>query len=250
LIPFVRILLTLGSGDRRSFIVIFALGIVAVGMTSNLAYDWVTDPAGLPWTARLWTLAAVAACILIAYLVYRFSMRLEPKQSAFRANVDVTRLAPARSGLILFMSKGKIDLPLMIIEHHLTFQTGDPLQHCWALATPEALDAYQQLQAALVKAGHAHDLVTLIPIKDAGIETAYQAVIDLLEQDVIRAGLKRTQVVVDFTGGLKPLTVGATLASILEDVALEYVESDYDADGNLILGSHRVVGVDVGFFMK
>ena len=57
------------------------------------------------------------------------------------------------------------------------------------------------------------------------------------------------QVIADITGGTKPLTAGMVLAALTVGGALEYVESERDAEGRPIEDTQRVVLMDTAFYV-
>jgi hypothetical protein len=114
------------------------------------------------------------------------------------------------------------------------------------LTTPQADNTFDRLAARLREIGCPIE-PKKVPLTSGTVEQAYQAVRQIYSVEAAQAGLRAEQIVADFTGGLKTLTAGMVLACLPYGWPLEYLVSDFDRDGNLILDTRRVIRVDVSF---
>jgi hypothetical protein len=246
LTQFARILLTLGSGESPWLIVAFVLGVTALGVLSNFVFTLVVNPETLTWAAGFRALASVAVLIAAAYGVYRYDLGAAWRTRKLRATFDEGNIAEAHAGLIWLMSKGRIELPLIALQHHSTWSVGERLRHCWILVTPDAAEACDRLALRVPELGYAIELHR-VPLANASVENTYRAVEMIYQVAAPEVGLAPPQIIADLTGGQKPMSAGMVLACLPYGRALEYIESDYDPSGKLIDGSQRVLRAGVDF---
>jgi len=230
-----------GAGPSPELLGAFALGLLVVGLLGDLTYDLLTAPAdslSIAWRPL------VAALILtgLAYLLYRQDRQ---RGRAVRAVVDESRLAPPHTGLIWLFGPGQFEHLLFALNHH---RQGGGAAHCWLVMqnTEPVRETYNQLSQQLLEQGMPTRLHPIY-IQQLDVQATYQAVRVVLEREAAEEGLRSDQVIADVTGGTKPLTAGMVLAAITIGSALEYVESDRDAEGRPIPGTLRVVLVDTTF---
>ena len=107
---FARILLTMGSGESAWLIVAFLLGVIALGVLSNLTYELLTSASTLSFPAVILTCIAVAALVGMAFLAYRIDLRLGWRPVRLSAAFREHR-APRYAGLVWLLSLGSLDLP-------------------------------------------------------------------------------------------------------------------------------------------
>jgi len=232
-----------GAGPSPALLGAFALGLVVVGLLGDLAYDLLTAPAdNLPVAWR----PAVAAALLtgLAYLLYDRDRR---RGRGVQAVVDESQLAPPHAGLIWLFGPGRFEHLLFALDHH---RKGGGAAHCWLVMqnVEPVREALNRLTQQLLEQGvetHLHPVY----IPQLGFEPAYQAVRAVFEREAAEEGLRSEQVIADITGGTKPLTAGMVLAALTTGGALEYVESDRDAQGQPIPGTLRVVLADTAFYL-
>jgi hypothetical protein len=247
---FVRILLTMGSGESSWLIVAFLLGLIALGVLSNLAYGLLADAGSLSLAAIARTLVAVAALIGVAFLAYRIDLHLGWRpvgvSAAFREHK-----ASRHAGLVWLLSLGSLELPLVAIRHHVNGDDGEALRHCWVLLTPAVRQAsvFQQFQERVEELGYD---VRLHPV-DLHAETAEetcQAVSQIYSKDARMSDidLRPKQIIVDITGGNKPMSVGVVMACLPNDWPLEYIVSQRNPiSGDYEAGTQEVVLLNVNF---
>jgi hypothetical protein len=232
-----------GAGPSPELLGAFALGLLVVALLADLAYDLLTAPAErLPVAWR--PLATAAVLTGLAYLLYRRDRR---RGRAVRAAVDESRLAPPHAGLIWLFGPGPFEHLLSALDHH---RRGGGATHCWLVMqnVDPVRDAFNRLSQQLVEQGVATRLHPVY-IRQLHVQAAYRAVRTVFEREAAEEGLQPGEVIADITGGTKPLTAGMVLAAITAGHALEYVESERDAQGQPIPSTLRVVLVGTAFYV-
>jgi hypothetical protein len=230
----------LRGGPSPELLGAFFLGLLVVGLLSDLAYDLLTAPVEtLPVSWR----PGIAILLLtgLAYLLYH----LDRRTRTVRIEVDESRLAPAHAGLVWLFGPGPFEHLLFALEHH---RKGSGGAHCWLVMqnTEPVQQAFNQLSQQLLE----QDLTTQLHpvyIDELDVRASYEAVRFIFERESVEEGLRPDQVIADVTGGTKPLSAGMVLAALTVGGALEYVESERDPDGLPIPGTLRVVLVDTTF---
>ena len=239
---FIRALL-LGAGPSPELLAAFALGLLVVGIAANLAYDLLTLPVdSLPvaWRPAL-------GVLLFTGLAYLFYWRDRRVRRTAGVSFDESRLAPSHAGLIWLFGPGPFEHLLFALAHHR--KEGGGL-HCWLLMQDvvPVREAYQHLSQRLIEDGVVTRLHPFY-VDRLDVRTSYQAVRAVLEREAGEEELRPGQVIADITGGTKPMSAGTVLAALTSGRALEYVESDRDADGAPVPGSMRVVLLDTAFYI-
>jgi hypothetical protein len=233
-----------GAGPSLELLGAFAMGLLVVSILGNLAYELLIGPQTL--VAVTWR--PVAASLLLTGVAYLLYQRDLQRRRTVRAVVDESRLAPPHAGLIWLLGPGPVDHLLFALQHH---RQGDGAAHCWLVMQSTAKpvqDAFEQASEAVLEQGLG---TQLHPVYIHALEAreAYQAVDTIFSREAAEAGLKPGQVIADITSGTKPLTAGMVLAALTTGQALEYVESERDAQGRPIPGTLQVVLVDTTFYL-
>ncbi len=231
-----------GAGPSPELLGSFASGLMVVGLLADLLYDLLTAPAeslSVAWRP----LAASLVLTGLGYLLYRRDRR---RKSTVHVDVDESQLAPAHPGLIWLFGPGRFDHLLFALEHH---HREGGATHCWLVMQDVASvrEAYSRLSEEILTRGIATRLHPVY-IQTLDVEGTYKAARAVFEREAIEEGLDPDQVIADVTGGTKPMTSGMVLAAITTGGALEYVESERDAEGHPIPDTLRVVSVDLGFY--
>jgi len=232
-----------GSGPSLQLLGAFALGLLVVGLLSNLLYDLLVSPAET--IGAIW-LPVTAVLILtgLSYLLYWLDRR---RESSIQAVFDESRLAPPHSGLIWLFGPGPVEHLLFALKHH---QRDDGPGHCWLVMqdTRTIREAFSKLTQQIAEQGLRTQLHPVyINQLDAG--AAYRAARTIFDREAAEEGLTRGAVIGDITGGTKPLTAGLLLAALTTGNQLEYVESERDDEGRPIPNTLRVVLVDTEFYL-
>lgn len=220
----------------------FILGLIVANTVAQIVYDLLTGSGSFTAVLR----PALAALLMTgaAYWLYQRDRR---RARTMHVIVDEKRLAPPHAGIIWLFGPGRFDHLLFALKHH---QKGGGASHCWLVMqdVEPVRKAYSQL---LQQLGDEELQTQIHPVYIDKLEAgaAYKAVRDIFEHEAVRVGLKPEEVIADITGGLKPLTAGMILAAITLDSALEYVESERDAQGEPIPNTLRVVLIDTNFYV-
>jgi len=230
----------LRGGPSLELLGAFFLGLLVVGLLSDLAYDLLTAPVEtLPVVWR----PGIAILLLtgLAYLLYH----LDRRTRAVRVEVDESRLAPAHAGLVWLFGPGPFEHLLFALDHHCKGGGG---AHCWLVMqnTEPVQQAFNQFSQRLLEQNSTTQLHPAY-IDELDVRASYEAVRSIFERESVEEGLHPEQVIADVTGGTKPLSAGMVLAALTAGGALEYVESERDPDGLPIPGTLRVVLVDTTF---
>lgn len=232
-----------GAGPSLTLLGAFALGLLVVGIWSNLVYDLLNVPDQIiivAWRPMLMSVLLTS----LAYLLYWIDYR---RRQTVQAEVDESRLAPPHDGLIWFLGPGRFDHLLFALKHHLK---GGGARHCWLVMQNTELvrQAFSQLSQQLLEEGvptHLHPVY----IEELEVQAAYQAVRTIFTREAKEEGLVSSQVIADITGGTKPLTAGMVLAALTTDQDIEYIESERNEQGAPIPNTQRVVLVDTAFYL-
>ena len=232
-----------GAGPSPELLAAFALGLLVVGLFSNLIYDLTTTP-GCSLTMAWRPVIASVALTGLAYLLYQRDRR---SRRGMGVEVDESRQAPPRAGLIWLLGPGRFDHLLFALEHH---RKGGGATHCWLVMqdTERVQQAFSQLSPQLLERGMATRLHPVY-IQQLEVQASYRAVRAIFDREAAEEGIDPEQIIADMTGGTKPLTAGMVLAALTAGRELEYVESERDAQGNPIPGTLRVVLVDTAFYL-
>lgn len=238
----------------------FLLGLIA-------RFIFNPDPPDWRWLVMLVLLLALA---VVAYVWERLS----PRQVRVRFDAPITieteedQQRYARPGLIAFVSKYRSNVPPEVVKaarkagdyEALDFMNSNletvihaakshkpRLQYCWLISSrstmklpgsdedAELLARYLREQAGFDKCQFFHDTSCKVSLNnDQEIPGKTRDVL----QDVFRAadklGLKPKDMVVDITGGVGSMTLGAVLACLDKTRDLEIVLTHYDDYGRRI----------------
>jgi hypothetical protein len=220
----------MGTGESAWLIIAFLLGVIAIGVLSNLAYQLLTDAADLSPVDIARATVGVLILVGLAYVAYRYDLHLGWRPVRVSAAFQ-ERPVPAYPGLIWLLSLGSLDLPLIAIRYHATRNGTEVLRHCWVLLTPaiRASGTFQLLQERLQELDY-EVLLHPVDLRNETIEETSRAVeqIYTVQATSPEIGLSASQIIADITGGNKPMSAGMVIACLPNGWALEYVASERD----------------------
>lgn len=245
---FARALLSMGSGASSWLIVAFVLGVIALGVFSNLVFTMALELGGGRWLGWAVVLFVLAILIGLAYAAYRYDLAVAWRAGSLDAEFDEKQVAPPHKGLIWLLSRGNLDLPLIAIRHHHAAEgAAGHLGHCWVVLTPGSQELYEQLKARVEEVGF-DVLLHPVQLEAVTIEATYRAIDGIYAKKAGEVNLTADDIIADLTGGLKTMTAGMVMACLPHGRALEYIESARDpATGEPVTGTQIPVVVGVEF---
>jgi hypothetical protein len=182
---------------------------------------------GVVFQHDLATAVAIVGVLVGVYVLFRSTEHVARR----RAREDLRlaeRQGQARRGLIVLASPGQRTTPAEnAIKAHL-----DALEHCWIITGPDRPDQSpsarqnaEDVRSKYTRGGDQPREFHLVPVQDEhSPQQVYHVVRSIYEQ--ARAyGLRDQDIVADYTGGTKSMSVGMALAcSTSEDRDVEYMK--------------------------
>ena len=218
----------------------YVVGSAFLAIVGNGIYDLLLDWLGSsPW-ARLGIVAVALSIVLgIAWGFRGWLLWVRARSKPIRSSIPKEKEADPHAGLILALGLNPTGAEAAILDWHLREAT---LKHCWLIVSPEvkASDKYRQVASSLfVRGVRVHPL----DIPDATrADCSYEAV----KKGIVEARQYEdsSPLIVDITGGLRPMTAGAVLACRDEGVPMQYWTSKYEG-GLPIPGTQVAVKVEM-----
>lgn len=170
-----------------------------------------------------WSGLIIAAVLILMAIVRALKPQLDL--------VPETQKPELHSGLIVLVGTGRNETAnpmkepaVPAIEYHLgTPDTRGPLKACWLIATMGEKGSLPRARA--IKAAFA-DRIKDIYIRTLAdpfsVQEAHDCVEKIYSEEIEQAGLTESQVIADFTGGVKPMSAGMILAC-RERRAMQYM---------------------------
>jgi hypothetical protein len=201
------------------FPLLFLAGALALAVMGNTTSDLLKSYLG-DQPVRLWVIfgISVAALTLLVAAAYAAGL-FHAKLLALREYrfLDKPRPAP-RKGLIAFTSlKQRAHLEKALAFHRET------LQQVWLIATEDSRETAENIRRDYESLGLRF---TIVPLEEEWDLIKTRTAIEQIYTERLGA-LKEEDVIADFTGGTKPMTVGMIFACLNPSRALEYVPADY-----------------------
>lgn len=205
------------------FPVLFLLGAALLAVIGNVITDLVKSYLGdTQW--HLWLILGVAVALLatVVYLALAIGFlraRLFTKREY--AVIDIPHPA-RRKGLIAFVSlTQRAHLEKAIAYHR------EALERVWLIATKDVEAAAYELKRGYETPQLSVDVISLDNQWDL---LRCKEVVERVYRERLGA-LTEEDVIADFTGGTKPMTVGMIFACMTPARKLEYVPAIYDGGG-------------------
>ena len=200
----------------------FLLGAVALGVAGNMLSDLAKHylaPGGEP--VRLWLIlaASIVGLFLLVSLAYSAGaiQRRLIAPISYQV-VDRPKPRPAR-GLIAFVSLQQRDHLERALRYH-----GDRLERVWLIATQDAEALARQIKDEFETDKRK---IVIAPLNHQYELLRAKEVVDHIYQTQL-GELKEEEVIADFTGGTKPMTVGMIFACLSPSRSLQYVPARYE----------------------
>ncbi len=230
--------------EPRSAPFLFVIGVILLNLMSNALYD-IADPF---FRSPLGVFLLAASIFLALILLYALLRRF------FAPRLSFGPVTP-RKGLIVLVSQGNVDtIPAAAaIEFHRP-----ALQSCWLVVSPKApfsgesdLTAWKNAQT-LVERYQAH-LINIHPVvvDPENAEDIFKRV-EAIYLQAARYGLRRDEIIADFTGGTKMMTTGLVLACTAAGRDVQYMKPrGYLSDGRAdVTKGSEPVRVDLHFWLR
>lgn len=220
------------------FGLLFLLGWLMLGLMTTSPYDIITQALGKTYL-RLALLFVVAFLVLliIFFALDRFIRR---RIADAAVPIEPDRRAEGHRALVVLVGPGGGRPHESAVAYHRAEENGAALRVCWYIYTPEARQAGLALEQGAAGAVHFHP----IPIPgETDARAAYRGVSEALDaatSAAITPPLTEADLIVDITGGTKPMTAGAVVACAERGVALQYMYSPRNERGEIIAGRRAV----------
>lgn len=251
--------LTAITDPAKNFLAFFAVSVLffnvfAAGL-STLFWDnlggWLQTVTGLQNEVLLrgGILLGLTALLLLAIYatsltdgVRRLLTKLRLVNTIIPQDATVVPLTETCAGLVAIMSLSDNSPAEVALRHHWNSGQASHLRYGWLVTTPDSLGYARKLHQRLIDEGIAeqitlfygdytlpdaadpHSQLTLnLSAAEANDPDAVLHLVNSIYIHAQRLGLSENDVIVDFTGGTKPLGVGAFLACTRPGRRLEYI---------------------------
>ncbi len=249
------------TNPAKNFLAFFVVGVLLFNVFSDglsaLFWEsfggWLKGATGIQNPVALRGLVLLALSGILLLVIYATNLtdglrwlltKLRLVDAVVPRDARVVPLTDTCRGLVAIMSTSDNSPAEVAIRHH--WNSGQPpnLEFCWLITTPDALPYARKLHQRLVDEGMAERLNLFYgdyaipdvanPQQQLTLNVSQTAandpdsilhLVNSIYAHSQRLGLAETDVIVDFTGGTKPLGVGAFLACISPGRRLEYIAS-------------------------
>lgn len=225
------------------FPIYFVLGALALAVMgdslSNMADLYLLRFGVNDEPTRLWWIFGIAFSVLGVLIIVAYSVGAIQRRMitpSYRV-VDRPQPAPAR-GLIAFASLRESEHLEAALKYH-----GQTLEKVWLLATHEAQDKAEEIRGRYELNSRSIEIVVLA---DAFDLQAVREEVDHLYRTKL-GHLTEADVIADFTGGTKPMSLGMIFACMSSTRRLEYVMGKYEK-GRVTALSPVEYGIDFSMF--
>lgn len=204
---------------------LFLIGSIALSVLGNAIYSLLLLWFGESFEVFIGII--IGALFILPFVAYWLRHILERLRLPDKTVIRPEEAVSPHTGVILLVSPNPAAAEWYALQHHLTQQT---LRYCWLISSPEvdrigkARDLHFRLSERNVQA-------YTIAVADANQALlAYEAVEQALKEARAIVGAN-SAIIVDITGGTKPMTAGAVLACRDYGVPIEYMVAPRDERG-------------------
>jgi hypothetical protein len=208
------------------FPMLFLAGAILIAVMGDTASELLKSYFG-DERARLWLIFLVSSVMLFLlvaaiYAAGVFRARFTSR-SVYRF-LDKPNPAP-RKGLIAFVSlTQRAHLDKAVLYHRET------LKRLWLITTQECQIHAAQLLAEYKKNGIQ---IFVVPLSEEWDLIQAKETVDRIYAEQLD-GMAEEDIIADFTGGTKPMTVGMVFACLTPSRSLQYVPAEYDKDRGMV----------------
>lgn len=215
--------------------------------------DWLQTQLGITSKGQLQGYVVFLLIILVMFLIYATNLaqafrtlltRWRIIETEVPDRASVTPLDLTSLGLIVLMSTNPNPPAEAAIRHHWNKGKKPHLQHCWIICTESSVSYATDMKVRLledkdiqfdenrVHLYHSTYELTLpnqpklsltVNDRQADDPDTILNLVNAIYADARTKGLDETDILVDFTGGTKPMSVGAVLACAAPTRRLEYL---------------------------
>jgi len=210
--------------DPLRSVILYIIGTAAFTLVLQAIYDLANQPN--QFQGGYWLAIAMLFVVILILLISRMQ-----RGGMGRVSIREEFKPNKRKGLVLLLGPTEASAPASI-EYHLP-----TLQCCWMIATKESIKTAVIL--AEKYAGQIPNLYWGSPnylVDPDQIQSTYDMIVRILDVEAIEAGLKRSDIISDITGGVKPMTAGMSLACLARNYDMQYMKAPRDALGQVVKG--------------
>ena len=251
-----NLILTAITNPAKNFLAFFAVGVLLFDIfstgISNLFWQnlggWLQTLTGIQDLARLQGLMLLGLGGLLVVVIYSTNLaegmrwvltKLRLVNAIVPQEARVVPLTDTCRGLVAIMGLGDNSAAEVALRHHWRGGQAKGLRYCWLITTAESLPVARRLHQKLIAEGiaeqvglfygdHRHSAGEPSPRLHLEATETHDPdrVLELVNAIYSHAedlGLGVNEVIVDFTGGTKPMGVGAFLACTRPGRRLEYI---------------------------
>lgn len=248
------------SDPTKNFLAFFFIGVLLFGLFSNEVTvlfqesfsPWLQTRFNIPLKPETFRLLVVSAPMGMTLLAIYFTdlanwvrrslARLGIADAIVPDTAKVTPLTETCQGLVVIMSPKEDSPAEFAIRHHWNNGHEPHLEHCWIVCTPESADFARRLEQQLIEERIGENIAfyyggyavedPIHPSQKLSLTIKHEAihdpdhvlhVVNGIYTHAESLGLSEADIIVDITGGTKPLGVGAFLACTRPERRLEYI---------------------------
>ncbi|NEQ47563.1 MAG: CRISPR-associated protein [Leptolyngbya sp. SIOISBB] len=266
------------SDPTKNFLSFFIIGVVLLNLFSSGVSDlfWENLGAWLQTNLNIQSLAVFRFWVLFGLLlltlllIYGTNLTDWVRRGMTKVGLadavipDTAKVVPLRDtcrGLVVIMSPKEDSPAEFAIRHHWHQGRLPCLEYCWIICTTESVDYARRLEQRLIAEGIGERLTLFYgefvlanpqqpdqPFRlKVSPETIYDPdyvlhLVNAIYGHADSLGIAETDLIVDITGGTKPLGVGAFLACTRPERRLEYITTRGE--------SRQIVEIRVAYRLK
>jgi len=247
------------TNPAKNFLAFFVVGVLLFNVLSDglsvLFWDsfggWLKDVTGLqnPVVWRGLVLLVLSTVLLL--IIYATNLtnglrwlltKLRLVDAIVPRDAKVVPLTETCRGLVAIMSLSHDSPAEVALRHHWNLGDGQGLRYCWLITTPDSLSYARNLHQRLIEEGIAEQITLFygdytlpgatdsdpsrtlnLSAEEANDPDTVLHLVNDIYIDAQQLGLDENDLIVDFTGGTKPMGVGAFLACSRPGRRLQYI---------------------------
>lgn len=197
----------------RDFIAVFLIMLFITTLGSNLLYTLLTDAGTLTREELLFTIGLLVILLLIAGFIWE---QRKTHYIPFHVNEE-NHMNRAK---VVLAIPSHSDTIAKIIRYH-----SGVIQHIWLIGDSSLDKQYDQCLTD--HKDHEVKLHRIVVNQEGTASSIYDGYKQAIEA-ALEMGIPADDIVIDITGGKKPMTIQAFLAALEYGLTISYVESNYE----------------------